>query len=250
MMNDVSRAFFHAKAKRQVYVQLAVEDQEHGQERMCGRLNCSMYGTRDVAQNWFDEYSQMLVSIGFRQGAASPCVFFHKERNIRTFVRGDDYVSTGKPNDLQWMKRKLEEKYQIKTQMLGHGKEYTGEVKILNRIVVWNQIEGITYEADPRHVEIILEQLNLKDAETVTTPGICEEGRTQEDLHVLLEFEQASTYRALVARCQYIAPDRLDIAYTVKELARGMAVPTRGEWQRFKRLGRYLKGTAEVTTPI
>ena len=37
MINDVSRALFHAKAKRQVYVQLANEDKEAGQEQLCGR---------------------------------------------------------------------------------------------------------------------------------------------------------------------------------------------------------------------
>ena len=49
MVNDVSRAFFHAKAKRDVYVQVAAEDQQPGDERRCGKLNYSMYWTRDAA---------------------------------------------------------------------------------------------------------------------------------------------------------------------------------------------------------
>ena len=53
------------------------------------------------------------------------------------------------------------------------------EVKILNRIVSWNSVEGIIYEADPRHTEIIIEQFGLRDAKTVSTPGTEEEGRTQ-----------------------------------------------------------------------
>ena len=39
---------------------------------------------------------------------------------------------------------------------------------------------------------------------------------------------------------QLYNPDRLDIAFAVKELARSMAKPTRGDWQKLKRLGRYL----------
>ena len=54
MINDISRAFFHALAKRRVYVQLPEEDRGDGEEELCGRLNYSMYGTRDAAQNWFD----------------------------------------------------------------------------------------------------------------------------------------------------------------------------------------------------
>ena len=44
---DIRRAFFHAMARRKVFVDLPEED---AQEGMCGRLNKSMYGTRDAAQ--------------------------------------------------------------------------------------------------------------------------------------------------------------------------------------------------------
>ena len=46
---DIKRAFFHATARREVYVELPQED---AQEGMCGMLKKSMYGTRDAAQNW------------------------------------------------------------------------------------------------------------------------------------------------------------------------------------------------------
>ena len=78
MVNDISRAFFHARAKREVYVQLPKEDQKEGEEGLRGRLKYSMYGTRDAAQNWQEEYSSQLVQIGFQQGKVSPCTFYHK----------------------------------------------------------------------------------------------------------------------------------------------------------------------------
>ena len=55
---DVRRAYSHAKARRDVYVQLPPEDQEEG---MCGKLMKSMYGTRDAAQNWEQEYATAFV---------------------------------------------------------------------------------------------------------------------------------------------------------------------------------------------
>ena len=55
MVNDISRAFFHARAKREVFVQIPAEDKQVGEENMCGRLEYSMYGTRDAAQNWYEE---------------------------------------------------------------------------------------------------------------------------------------------------------------------------------------------------
>ena len=222
MINDVSRAFFHAKATRDVFVQLPDEDRKPGEERL--------------------EYSRRLVEHGFSQGIATPCVFHHKEKGIRTLVHGDDYVSVGKPQHLKWMKEMLEHKYQIKTHVLGPGEGEVQQLKILNRIISWDGNRGITYEADPRHVEIMVEQLKLGEAKTVTTPGTKDEGKTQEDSETRLGKEEASQYRALVARCNYLGPDRPDIAYSVKELARGMAEPTRGNLLQLKRLGRYLKG--------
>jgi hypothetical protein len=61
---DVVRAYFHARARREVYVDLPAEDYDEG---MCGRLCKAMYGTRDAAQNWELEYREMLSMSGFKQ---------------------------------------------------------------------------------------------------------------------------------------------------------------------------------------
>ena len=246
MINDISRAFFHAPAKRRVYVQLPEEDKNDGEEEMCGRLNYSMYGTRDAAQNWFDAYSQQLVSIGFKKGLASPCTFYHQQRGIRTYVHGDDYVSVGQTNQLKWLQAQLETNYQVKTQMFGPGEGQLKQVKSLNRIVTWDHKRGLGYEADPRHVEIIKQQFVLEEAKSVSTPGTKEEGRTTTDHEEPLDEEQATRYRALTARCNYLSPDRPDVAFAVKELARNMSTPKKGDWTRLKRLGRYLIGSPRL----
>ena len=124
----------------------------------------------------------------------------------------------------------------------GGGGGNSKQIKILNRIVTWDDRKGLSYEVDPRHVEIILKQLQLAEAKQVTTPGTKDEGRTRDDHEIALVDKEATEYRALVARCNYLSPYRPDISFTVKELARAMSKPTRGDMQRFKRLARYLKG--------
>ena len=54
---DVRRAYFYAKAVRNVFVKLAPEDTGPGEEEMCGELVYSMYGTRDAALNWQREFT-------------------------------------------------------------------------------------------------------------------------------------------------------------------------------------------------
>ena len=77
---DIKHAYFHAKTRRDVYLKLCDEDHEPG---MCGRLNKSMYGARDASQSWEEEYREVLTNMGFSCGLSSPCVFYHKEYNVR-----------------------------------------------------------------------------------------------------------------------------------------------------------------------
>jgi hypothetical protein len=104
--------------------------------------------------------------------------------------------------------------------------------------------EGIHYEADQRHAEIIISSLGLKDnSKAVKTPGLAH----QELVHgESLDPADASMYRALVARANYMAQDRSDIQYAVKELCKNMSAPTTDDWNKLKRLGRYLIGRERV----
>ena len=83
------------------------------------------------------------------------------------------------------------------------------EVKIINRIVSWCHKTGIQYETDPRHIELIIDQLGLHEAKPVSTPGTNEEGRTQIDHEDRFGEKEISKYRAIVARCNYISPGHI-----------------------------------------
>jgi len=62
----------------------------------------------------------------------------------------------------------------------------------------------------------------------------------------VLNAEEASRYRGLAARANYMAQDRPDVQYAVKEAARRMASPCEEDWILLKRLGRYLAGSPRV----
>ncbi len=108
---DVSRAFFHADALREVYVKLPEEDHEEG---MCGLLGKSLYGTRDAAQNWEVAYTEFVKSIEFETGKASPCTFHQKEMDIRALVHGGDFAMLGSRKALDWFRKRIEEKFATK----------------------------------------------------------------------------------------------------------------------------------------
>ncbi len=44
----------------------------------------------------------------------------------------------------------------------------------------------------------------------------------------------------MTMRINYLAQDRPDLQFAGKEPARGMSAPPEGDWQKLKKLGRYL----------
>jgi hypothetical protein len=63
----------------------------------------------------------------------------------------------------------------------------------------------------------------------------------------LLDPSRTTGYRANVARVNYLAADRPDIAYSVKELARKMVKPDEKDEEKVRRLARYLRGKPRTT---
>ena len=58
----------------------------------------------------------------------------------------------------------------------------------------------------------------------------------------VLSPEDATMYRALAARCNYLSQDRPDISFSSKELCRGFNVPDKSSFIKLKRLARHLNG--------
>ena len=86
-LDDVRRAYFHAPARRRVFVELHPEDYQAGDEHMCGLLQYSLYGTRDAAQNWEEELASTLSDLKLTRGIACPCVW-------QGCIKGKIFVAT------------------------------------------------------------------------------------------------------------------------------------------------------------
>ena len=249
LIADVSRAFFEAKAKRKVCVELVEEDmtEEDRREDRVGLLELSMYGTRDAAMNWQEEVARCMRKWGFRRGRYNPCMYWNREKNLKVLVHGDDFVAVGKREDAGWLKEKLGERFEIKSTTIGSREEEEKEGRVLNRIVRLTA-KGWEYEADQRHAEILIEALKLKEARSVGTPGEDEKDHEEEENKEELGPEDATRYRALAARANYLALDRPDVQYAVKEICRSMSKPTVGGKKKLKRLGRYLIGKPRMVS--
>ena len=237
---DVKRAYFNAKIDPQeppTYVRLPEEDPDC--HTLCAQLLRHMYGTRPAADGWQEEYSTMLVSLGFKQGCASPNVFYHPARKIATSVHGDVFTSEGPCDALDWLEAAIAERYEITVEpRLGPGPSDAKEGRVLNRIIRWCE-SHIEYEADPRQVERLISECGLQGAKAVATPSV-KPTFTQLEEDVELAKHLTTAFRGAAARANYLAADRLDMQFACKEICRWMAKPTAYSWEALKRICRYL----------
>ena len=81
------------------------------------------------------------------------------------------FTAMGLDADLDYYETELAKNFELQIRgRLNEGCKSDNQLRILNRIVTITAI-GLTYEADPRHVDLLVESLGLTQANSVATPG-------------------------------------------------------------------------------
>mgnify|MGYP003320391562 CR=1 FL=1 len=244
---DVRRAFFRAAATEEVYVELPEELRRPGEDEVA-LLRMSMYGTRSAARNWQVQLGKDLRGVGFRQAASSPCAYWHEELDARLVIHGDDLWLQADEVSLRQLMPKLDAAhgglYDLKSDgVLGPDPGDARQVRSLNKVIRFVPGQGVELEADPCHAEIVPGELGLDrgPSRPVTTPGSkADAAASGADPRPLTAASEITAYRGIAARGLYLAADRPELRFAVKEAARAMAAPTTGNVSSLKRVGRFL----------
>ena len=245
---DISRAHFYGKAERAVYIELP-DTEADGVH--CGLLKKSMYGTQDASAIWQRDYTAVLEADGHKPGKANPALFYNKNIDLRSLVHGDDFCALGDDEALDELEKTLRSKYDLKvTGSLRLGAGSDQEVIFLNRILRVAGSPGderFEVEADPRHAEMIVEEMGLAGERTkaLDTPGLKKEEAEHEEREnsPLLTGYAVKQYRSVTMRAAYLSPDRADIGHAVKNLERYMQASRQVDAVRSKRFGQTPQGT-------
>ena len=80
----------------------------------------------------------------------------------------------------------LQQNFQVKTEIIGPDPGQQLEARVLNRVIRWKET-GITWEPDPRHVEITIEQMGLQGAMILKIPGVREEKKSDRELREVID---------------------------------------------------------------
>lgn len=127
--------------------------------------------------------------------------------------------------------------------MLGFGREDEKHVKVFGRLISIHVEKGgrmTSYEVDPRHVEVLVEEFGLESSKAMSTP-IVKDKHDEEAYRSspLLGPEHATSYKSVVVRANYFAAGRRNIQFVCKELSQSMPAPREADWETRGKLGRY-----------
>jgi hypothetical protein len=244
MFVDVRKAHLNGICTEDIYVELPAEAK--AAKGKCGKLKRWLYGTRGASQGWERHYTDNLEKEQFRRGRFSTAVFYNPVSETRLVVHGDDFTFLGYPEELEYILKKMREWYDLKLRgVLGDGPSDEKRMVILNRIIEWDG-KKLTYKADPRHAQMIIEAMGLKsDSKSRSAPADKEDEEGEEESEPLAQPE-AKKFRGVAARANYLGQDRCDIQHAVRGICRGMARPSKKGQERLRKLARYLVGVPEV----
>eukprot|EP00971_Amphidinium_carterae_P137637 2727858-Amphidinium_carterae.1 len=186
----------------------------------------------------WQDHQASFVTKEFNRSLVEPCMYVHKTRDVKMESHGDDLFAAGDEPGIRWFMGWIKEQCECNVgNMIGLGPACSREGRFLKRRF-WVDEQGWHHEADAKHIEGLLVRAGLTEAKGMETPGS----------QTVCDFTDASTplgeadhaeFRHRAGVLQYLASDRVDARYAIKELMREASCPTLASQARVKRVLRY-----------
>ena len=243
---DISRAHFYGKLERRVLAELPEELKADYPGDVVAVLKKSWYGLQDASSIWQSDYTALLEEHGFACGRSNAALFYDPATDCKVLVHGDDFAALGDQKAVDAFEAMLKSKYECKKMAnLGFEEGDDKQATFLNRVITIERSSRpykVVYEPDARHAKLLIESLGLTKASGAETPAEHRSADKQiaDSKTPALSAEQKQLYRSCVMRAAYLAQDDPGIGEAVKGLSRHMNAPNEADFQRLKRLGRYL----------
>ena len=124
-----------------------------------------------------------MQQLGFIQSKYNASLYYNPSSDVRVLVHGDDFVAVGDRGRVGEFRKRIAARFTVKDKVVGPRSDLgeIRETRILNRIIRVTP-KGWEYEADQRHADIIVQELNLRKARSVKTPGEDEPSWKEEEM--------------------------------------------------------------------
>lgn len=158
-------------------------------------------------------------------------------------VHGDDFPFLGTSEALTSVLAHFRSWWDVKLRgVMGSDQEDSKRMDIFNRTLTWDG-KKLILKADNKHAQVLFDELGIKENSNGVTIPTCESD--EKAMEEVLDQREASRYRSLAARANYLGLDRPDLQFATKRICQEMANPTASGMARLKRIARYLVNTPE-----
>ncbi|XP_058733209.1 uncharacterized mitochondrial protein AtMg00810-like [Vicia villosa] len=228
---DVKNAFPNGDLQEEVYM-VPPQGVSHNKGEVY-KLKKALYGLKQAPRAWFEKFTTVITSIGFRSSDHDSALFVKTTYHgcILLLLYVGDMIITGDDMDgINDLKLQLAKQFEMKD--LGPLRYFLGiEVAYSPRGYLLSQSKYITN---------ILEQDRLSDTRVVDSPL---ELNMKYALSDGVPLPDPTLYRTLVGSLVYLTITRPDIAYVVHVVSQFVVSPTTVHWAAVLRICRYLQRT-------
>ena len=238
VVGDVSTAFLHAPLPEGSVV-LVEPPPSLKKKGYVWKLNKAVYGLRQAPRLFQEFLARELEKVGWMRLLADPQFFVHPDGAMLS-IHADDLLLAAACADMEKFQKQISEHMVIKW-----GDHFTNEtwVKYLGR--EWCVVpHGIAVRLPSRYYDKLLDLMFMKDCKAIATPGAISACPPEQAAQALSP-EEVSRYRSVVGKIMWMLPERPDLSFSAKELARHVQAPTVGDYKSLKHLVRYIKGAKE-----
>eukprot|EP00971_Amphidinium_carterae_P328624 6460598-Amphidinium_carterae.1 len=240
---DVCSAYIHAKeAGENIFMQAPTK-----WEIMTGtasglyawKLVGNLYGRRTAPSAFRQLFEAIMVKNGFARGIIEPCAYYHKGWQVVATHHIDDVRIVGPEDGVQKTVAHIRSFLLIKVsppliEQSAH--DYLGSDWVRTR-------SGWIIVPSQKHMDKVLDIMEYNTSgrplpSGVVTPGV-ERQWTKEDEQEL-DAEAATKYRSAVGSLLYLSQVIEESAFSMKECARSLSGPRKGDWLNLSRVVKWL----------
>ena len=238
---DIVIAFLNGQLDEEIYMDQPEGFEEPGKERLVCRLQKSLYGLKQAPRCWNRELQRFLISEGFTQSQADPCLFYHMSRSgslviIAVYV-DDLIIAADRHVDIRATKKKLMHRFKMK--------DFGPLSFILGIGVQQDRIAGTVTLHQRQYMLNLLSRYRMSDVNPVSTPADVNVKLVKND--GVSKPADRELYQSLVGSLLYAAvATRPDIAQVVSAVAKYTAAPSEAHMTAARRILKYLKETSNM----
>ncbi len=237
MQADFPNAYVNADIEEDVYVCQPKGLEQRDKDGYVCKLKKALYGCPISGRRWNQTLTKALISLGFKGTSIDHCLFHRESGNIKDLlaIYVDDVLVTSS-NGADGADKVLDELSKVfELKKLGKARHILG-------LGIHQEEKGVFLEQSA-YARAVLEEVDYLDAKARGTPW---------DSHLVEDNDKLNCYetkmfRRILGQLAYLANGtRPDLTWAVSRLASEISSPSKGAWERIKRLLRYLNGTKEL----